>query len=780
MAAKKIVARDAKTANKATKGLVPSRRPPIPRFKEEPSPVPQEARDFIGQKATTRDEKTKERHETVKAWFLGEAMRQSANRAMMAKCEAYYDSEQWALDDAEEVERRGQNPVVHNEIKPTIDFLIGTERRTRVDYYVIANDEGEEADEDARVKTKLLKYLEDTNRATFERSYAFSSACKAGIGWLEVGRGDPQQSPIFIGAESWRNILWDSMCSRIDLTDARYLFRVKVVDFDIACALFPDKVEELKAVAQVGDKAQMFSDWLGQGDIISGLDTFATPQSALDYLTPSPIDSFNPRKRVLLLECWSREPCRGTGEGDNGLSLGDPIRMKMRVTIATEKDILLEGWSPYKHERFPFIPVWAYKNARTGLPYSPVRPLLGPQEALNHRMSRSLYEASANQMLVERGAIDNELMDINDLRDELNSPDGTLVFANGAISGGKVKLDDRAGKAQQQMMLAERDIQTIRATGNVNEENRGLRSTATSRVAMDAKAERGSVGQAELFDNHLLARQMEGEMVLSLAEQYIVEPMTIRVAGENGSAQRVRINEPTEGGYVNDITARKAHFVVGEQAWKQAYAESAFASLMEVLTQLAAAAPQVVVNLLDVVFDMHPNLPRKKAIIERIRMVNGQSDPDGKVTPEQQQKMAQQQAIAQMQMKAQIAQLQADVREAEAKGTKLEAEAIVARLTAMYESAQAATLAAQMPGITPIADQMLAAAGFKSANGDPNAVSPDQPIQTAASAAPPDMLPPPVQADGAAEGSQPAQAGPQGATPQGPPATPPQGLPPGG
>ncbi len=173
----------------------------------------------------------RERHEKRKNWFLAEAARQATNRMLMAKCENFYDGNQWTHEDSELVKSRGQAVVVYNEVKPTIDWLIGTERKTRVDFFVSAEEPGEEATQDASNKTKLMKYLDDTNRAQFERSYAFEDAAKAGLGWLEVGlRGDKSGVPIYIGAESWRNILWDSQATKRDLTDARYLFRIKVVD----------------------------------------------------------------------------------------------------------------------------------------------------------------------------------------------------------------------------------------------------------------------------------------------------------------------------------------------------------------------------------------------------------------------------------------------------------------------------------------------------------------------------------------------------------------------
>lgn len=690
----------------------------------------------------------RERHEKRKNWFLSEASRQASNRMLMAKCEAFYDGNQWTHEDAETVEARGQHPIVYNEVKPTIDWLIGTERKTRVDFFVTAEEEGEEATQDASNKTKLMKYLDDSNRAQFERSYAFEDAVKAGLGWLEVGlRGDKSGAPIYIGAESWRNILWDSQATKRDLTDARYLFRIKVVDLDVALVLFPDKKAELEACAQTGDDAEIFRQWMGGGGLITGLDSFSGTDPETDYLTAKPVDLFNARERVMLLECWSREPFANTEPGPFGIA--DPVTFKISCCIMTEKDVLIESWSPFRHDRFPFIPVWAYRNRRTGLPYSPVLPLIGPQEAKNHRMSRSLYEASANQVWLEEDAFNPEVMDIDELRQELDSPDGTAVFARGALAGNKVRDRDNRGKAQFQMKLAEQDTNAIRMMAGVNGENRGLDTNSISGKAVLAKQEQGSLLTMELFDNTLFARQMEGEMVLSLAEQFITAKMTVRTSTDVGKYDYTVINEPTpDGEFVNDITKRRAAFVVGEQAWKQSFAEAAFESLMQVMTQLAAAAPQMVMQMLDVVFEMHPNLPKKETLLQRIRQVNGQSGSDGKMTPEQEAAKQQQAQIAKAQFDAQMAQLQADIRAAQAKGEKLEADAMAKRLEGLYLSAQAAQVLAMAPQITPIADELLKSVGFQDMGGQPmiNANIPPVP--------PAPQVPPMQQMDGGMVGSE--------------------------
>lgn len=753
--AAKITARDERRPKQGRKAQ-PHEIGEVRRRAKPPAPQPQF--DAAGEKPIARDadQAQRDRHEMRRGWFLTEAHRQSANRVRMARCENCYDGEQWDYQEAQDVKDRGQNPVVYNEIKPTIDWLIGTERRARVDFVVMSEADEPEADEDAANKTKLLKYLDDTNLAHFERSWAAEDAFKAGMGWLEVGlRGDESESPIYVGAVPWRDVLWDSQARRRDLTDARYLFRVKVVDLDVAEAIFPDKVEELRRCAQTGDTLQMFAEWMGGMGMLTGLDQFSMIDDPIDHVTAKPIDMFNARKRVLLIECWSREPQRREPNTDG---LSDPVTFKIRVSIMTEHDTLIEAWSPFKHNRFPFIPVWAYINRRTGLPYSPIWPLIGPQTSLNHRMSKSLFEASSNQLKIEKSAINAEVMDVDEIRAELNAPDGVAVFADGALSGGRVQERPSAGAAQQQLMLAEKDSSMIRSMSGVNADNRGERSNVVSGRAVLAKQDQGSLLTAELFDNLLLSRKLEGEITLSVAEQFLVQPMAIPAANPS---ERVSLNQRQEDGtYRNDITKRRARFVVGEQSWKQAYAEAAFDGLFEMLTQLAPAAPQVVVNLLDIIFDMHPNLPKKAAIVARMRQVNGQSDPDGRMTPEQQAEKAQKAAIAKQQFDLQMRTLLADVKLKEANGEKVTAQAMRERLTTLYESAQAAQVLAQVPQTAPIADELARSVGFVDQAGG------EQIIDAQVPQAPMQSMPPLQQADGATAGIE-TSTGADGVIPQG-------------
>ena len=184
-------------------------------------------------------------------WYFYEKERQSLNRLDMAMDCDFYDNLQWDPDDAAVLRERGQMPLVYNEVAPMVDWLIGTERRTRVDWRVLprAEDDVELAD----TKTKVLKYVSDLNRVQFLRSRAFADAVKAGVGWMDDGvRDDPTADILYSKYEDWRCVLWDSNAYEHDLSDARYLFRWRWVDEDVALLMFPDRADAIRQAVEEG------------------------------------------------------------------------------------------------------------------------------------------------------------------------------------------------------------------------------------------------------------------------------------------------------------------------------------------------------------------------------------------------------------------------------------------------------------------------------------------------------------------------------------------------
>ena len=349
-------------------------------------------------------------------------------------------------------------------------------------------------------------------------------------------------------------------------------------------------------------------------------------------------------------------------------------------------------------------------------------------------------------------------MDEDELVDRAGDPSSVMTFRKGALSGKKVEIREGAQMAAADIELADRFAQSIRSNGPVSTEARGQENANTvSGKARAIREEQAGRLVAELFDNSLLMRQWEGEITLSLCEQYHIEPIVFPKQGDSARSEYVKLNQPDPKNpdqKINDVQARKAAFVIGEAPWQQSLAEASFEALMSMLGELAKVAPQVVVNILDVVFEMNPSLPKKHLILRRIRQTTGMDDPNEGDTPEARARREEKAALAKAQMQAQLAQLQADVAEAQAKGEKLNAEAMSKRLEALYMAAQAAQVLTMAPEIAPVADELARSVGFQDQNGD--AVI-GAPVPTVAAPA----LPTPQQTDGALVGGMAGSESPE-------------------
>jgi hypothetical protein len=365
-------------------------------------------------------------HGRLLSWLLQERDKQGPNRVEMATDEDFYDGLQWSDEDAAELMERGQAPLVFNQVKPTINWLLGTERRTRIDGKVLPRCEDDE--EGAEVKSKLLKYLSDVNRTPFKRSQAFKAQIVAGLGWMEDAlETDPSQELLATRYVDWKEIYHDSNSKELDLSDARYLFRWKFVDLDVALAICPDKQDEIRKAAL--DDAQMVVDddnvWYLGAKVNSA-------ESAFTSRTVRGIGGGyinGGREVVKLIECWYKVPvpcqvCRSddpeaahlNGEKwdpDNKemadlhragfITVAGHTMMEVRAALMTESCLLYEAKSPYKPQPLPLHPAVVLPRHRDGLPYGVIRDIRDAQIDYNKRASKALYILSTVRVVMDEG-----------------------------------------------------------------------------------------------------------------------------------------------------------------------------------------------------------------------------------------------------------------------------------------------------------------------------------------------------------------------------------------
>lgn len=679
-------------------------------------------------RAKLDSEEMRELHSRLMAYYLQELDRQAENRKHQAEDEDFYDNRQWAEGDAQAVRDRGQEPLVYNVIAQSVNWVIGTEKRGRSDYKVLPR--RKDAGKPAERKAQLLKYLSDVNRSPFSKSRAFEDCTKVGVGWLECGvQDDDDGEPVYDRYESWRNMLWDSACTEKDLTDARYVIRTKWVDLDIAESIFPQRTGLLRLSAV---------DARGAYDSLHGDEAMDSQETAIRHgsLTGYVYDQFGfKRLRVRLIEVWFRIPIpkdkiRG---GDFAGEVFDPqspahreaveagqaivvnkIMHRMHVAIMTTNGMLYCDESPYRHNMFPFTPLWCYRRGRDGMPYGMIRGMKDIQRDINKRASKALYILSTNKVIMDEGAVD----DLDEFAEEVARPDGIIVKKQGK----ELVINAERELAPAHLDMMSRSISMIQSLSGVTDEAMGRTTNATAGVAIQRRQEQAGMATAGIFDNLRFATQCHGEKQLSLIEQYFTEQKSFRITNMRGSPEFIEVND---GLPENDITRSKADYIISEADWRASVRQAQVEELFQLLSQLAPVAPQVAMVMLDLIVE-GMDIAGRDEIVRRIRQVTGMRDPDApdEMTPEEQQQQAAAQAQQQMQqaaMEADIADKQAgaQLKAAQAQRMGAEVQKIMAsiagqNITTQKAALEAALAALMTPPAVPVADGLLKEAGFVS------------------------------------------------------------------
>ncbi len=660
--------------------------------------------------------------------YVREIDRQAENRRDMATDEDFYDNEQWKDEDKAVLEARGQKPLVYNVVATTIDWVLGTERRARSDFKVLPRRKGDA--KPAERKSELLKYLSDCNDTPFHWSRAFADAVKVGVGWIEDALQDgTEEEPIVTRYCNWREMLGDSSASELDYSDGRYIFRSKWVDVDLACALF----QKRKAlIEQSVDNVDQFTELSLYGD-----DAMDQKENDLDRGSSSrrsddTVGGYH-RRRVRMIECWYRKPetvkkiSGGTFAGEvfdprsrghqeeviNGeATVIDHMTMRMHVAIFTTAGMVWMGPSPYRHNRFPFTPVWGFRRGRNGLPYGLIRRIRDIQEDINKRASKALHILSTNKVIMDKGAVD----DIDAFEEEIARPDA-IVIKN---PGKALEINADRELSQYHVELMGRSIAMVQQASGVTDELMGRGTNATSGIAIQSRQDQGQMATSGLFDNLRFAKQKSGEKLCSLIEQFMSDKKAFRITNKRGKPEYVEVND---GEPENDITRAKADFIITEADWRASIRQAQADELFSLLAKIAPAAPQMVIVILDLLIESM-DLPNREEIVKRIRQATGMADPDQEEpTPEEMQRkqanQAQQQYTIQMAL-AELKKKEAEIAKLFAQAKEIEAKATGTKVQTQRTALDAAAAAVAQPGIVHVGDHILGESGFRSVTDQKN------------------------------------------------------------
>lgn len=371
---------------------------------------------------------------------------------------------------------------------------------------------------------------------------------------------------------------------------------------------------------------------------------------------------------------------------------------RVRWTVSTKDVLLHDGWSPYRH--FTVIPFFPY--FRRGRTRGMVDNAISPQETLNKAISQALHivNSTANSGWdVEQDSLTN--MTTADLEDRGASTGLVIEHKKGAQAPKKIE-PNQVPTGIVQLIASARE--NIKAVTGVNESMLGVGQQDMSGVAIQSRQFAAQQSLALPLDHLARTRHMLAQRCLELFQAYYTDPREFRFTemGVFGQPQTrtVDVNQPqADGSFLNDLTLGKYDIAISAQPMQITFDNSQFEQITTMRSKMGVRIPDSLVI-------RYSNLSDKQEVLDAMQ---AQGTPPA--DPEAQAKADKVTADAAV-SNARAALLAAQT-------GLMNAQAVQARVTAMYSATHAGAQIAAVPNVAPVADEMLASAGFVDANAAP-------------------------------------------------------------
>jgi len=662
--------------------------------------------------------------------FFQEIQNQPAWRKDADKQMEYVDGNQLNSDILQAQKAVGMPPAIEPLIGPAIEAVTGLEAKTRTDWRITAD--GLDGDDVADALNYKINQAERNAGADKACTDAFKPQVCVGLGWVEVAReSDPFKFPYRCDAVHRNEIFWDMLDKTPGLTKARYLVRRRWTDVAQAKLKFKKHAELIdRANGRWTDQYELSVDGGASTDMARSWDQ----ERGWSIEEQEWRDSEN--GRVCLFEVWYRrweeatilktpdgrivEYDRKNQMHNEALAAGmiqpqKAIVSRMYVSFWMGPHKLHDGPTPYPHNDFPYVPFWGHREDRTGVPFGRVRGMVYLQDNVNSAISKIRWGLSAIRTERTKGAVSysDEVF-----RQQIARPDADIILNadHMAQPGASFKVfRDFQLNEQQYKMLGDSRSGIERASG-ITSGFQGQKGTATSGIQETTQIEQATQSLASLMDNFRNSRSKVGELLLSLLiEDMADKPETVTIRGNAVVPDRqVMLNQPTVDEQTgikyltNDVQRIRLKVALEDVPSTPSFRKQQSVSLAEAFKALPPEYQPVVLPHLLALMDM----PDKASILKSIQEVKDRPSPEmEKIKADNDFRMRELELRTELQT-AQIADLKA--------------KAVQTGVASAFAATQAGAQIAQMPQIAPVADAVLAMAGYQTPN--PIGVDPNLPV----------------------------------------------------
>ncbi len=669
------------------------------------------------------------------------AWRSTADRQM-----DYADGNQLDSDILRKQQLAGIPPAIEDLIGPAVDSVCGYEAKTRTDWRITADgDDGKEVAEALNFKVNQAERKSGADRAC---SDAFRPQYCVGIGWVEVARErDPFKFPYRCTAVHRNEIFWDMLDREPGLPKARYLVRRRWTDAAQVKLKFPGK-------ASLVDYAN--GQWRGVYEPSVDGGTSTDLATSWDQERGWSIEEQEWRDaetgRVCLFEVWYRRwesvTVFKTGDGrvveynpklaSHVIAVAQGYAKPIKATIARMyvsfwlgPHKLYDGKSPYRHNEFPYVQFVGKIEDRTGVPYGAVKGMMYLQDSINSYVSKVRWGLSAVVTKRTKGAYAGTDEQFRQMSSRVDAD--FVLDATAMKNGGIFEIERNFQLSEQQYKMLVDARTAIQRVSGLPAAFQSQPGTARSGVQESTQIEQATQNLATTMDNFRFGRTKVGELLMSLViEDLIGKPEEVTIEGNAlRPPRKVALNVPEQDPdsgiqyLTNDVERVKLKVAMNDVPTTPSFRTQQLAALSEAYKSMPQEIQVVALPHLLSLMDV----PNRDELIEDVRNARQDLSPEAvQQRIDEAVKLALERSghdlkARELELKYAPEKLRAEIDSLLAKTSDVAASAVKKTMETFFASIQAGEVIAAVPGVAPLADELIKAAGYQRPN--PQGVDPD-------------------------------------------------------
>jgi hypothetical protein len=527
----------------------------------------------------------------------------------------FLSGSQWPAEIAQERENDSRPVLTVNRLPQFVHQITGDIRQMKPAIKAVPVDDA--ADEQvAGLLGGLIRYIENRSDATGVYFQAADQQVPAGIGhWrvlTEYADDSTFEQEIRIASvDDGISVLWDPDAKRLTREDGQYCF----VPFDFNAKAFKEKYPDADSAG-----FETLNNWANLGDWYSD-----DHVRVCEYWVKKPI------KRTLALTVDGKVlDLTDEDKEQQALAKSMGARIEQRDSYKVCRYLItacevLEGPTEWPGRYIPIVPVLGEetrigrKTIRNGI----VRWAKDPQRMYNYARS-SQTEVIALQPKAPFMVTETNVSKYQDVWENANAKNYPYLpyepdSKNGGQAPQRIPPPVSSQGIDEAVALAAEDLKAV--TG-IYDASLGARSNETSGKAIIARQREGDVGSYVYIDNFARAIRHTGKILVDLIPHIYDTQRTIRIMGEDGRIDLIKINQAqAEAGQqgittkiVNDVTVGSYDVVTEVGPSYTTKREEAKEGMLEFMRGMPQAAP----ILVDLVAEAQ-DWPLKDRIAKRAR-----------------------------------------------------------------------------------------------------------------------------------------------------------------